>query len=63
MAWAGRQAKARGVGRPAGPSGLNSVEKNPFRIKKWIFECTKALKICRRRFRRNFEVGIFPKFF
>jgi hypothetical protein len=26
MAWAGRQAKAGGVGRPAGPSGLNSEE-------------------------------------
>jgi hypothetical protein len=51
------------VGRPAGPSGLNSGEKNSFRIKNWIFEYTKALEICRRRFRRNFEVGIFPKFF
>jgi hypothetical protein len=60
-AWASRQAKAGGVGKPAGPSGLNSVEKN-FRIKNWIFEYTKALEICR-RFRRNFEVGIFPKFF
>jgi hypothetical protein len=36
-AWAGRQTKAGGVGRPAGPSGLNSVEKNSFRIKNWIF--------------------------
>jgi hypothetical protein len=26
-AWAGQQAKVGGVGRPAGPSGLNSVEK------------------------------------
>jgi hypothetical protein len=26
MAWAGWQAKAGGVGRPAGPSGLNSEE-------------------------------------
>jgi hypothetical protein len=26
-AWAGRQAKAGGVGRPAGPRGLNSEEK------------------------------------
>jgi hypothetical protein len=26
MAWDGRQAKAGGVGRPAGPSGLNSEE-------------------------------------
>jgi hypothetical protein len=26
MAWAGQQAKAKGVGRPVGPSGLNSEE-------------------------------------
>jgi hypothetical protein len=28
-----------------------------------FFEFTKALEIGTRRFRRNFEVGIFPKFF
>jgi hypothetical protein len=27
MAWAGRQAKAGGVGMPAGPSGLNQTRK------------------------------------
>jgi hypothetical protein len=61
-AWAGQQAKDRGVGRPAGPSGLNSEEKF-FSNKNWIFEFTKALEICRRRFRRNFDMRIFFKFF
>jgi hypothetical protein len=28
-----------------------------------IFEYTKALKICTRRFRKNFDMMIFPKFF
>jgi hypothetical protein len=28
-----------------------------------IFEYTKALEICSRRFRRNFDMRIFPKFF
>jgi hypothetical protein len=50
------------VGRLAGPSGLNSEEKF-FSNKKWIFEYTKALEIYRRRFRRNFDMRIFPKFF
>jgi hypothetical protein len=35
MARAGRQAKAGGVDRPAGPSGLNSEEKF-FSNKNWI---------------------------
>jgi hypothetical protein len=46
------------VGRPAGPSGLNS-EQELFSNKNWIFEFTKALEICRRRFRRNFDMRIF----
>jgi hypothetical protein len=46
----------------AGPGEPNSEKKILFE-KNWIFEFTKALEICRRRFRRNFEVGIFPKFF
>jgi hypothetical protein len=33
--WAGRQAKAGGVGRPAVPSGLNS-EEELFSNKNWI---------------------------
>jgi hypothetical protein len=44
------------VGRP------NVKEKN-FRIKNWIFKFTKALENCGRRFRRNFDMRIFPKFF
>jgi hypothetical protein len=44
-----------------GPIGLE-VEGTSFRNKNWIFEYTKALEICR-RFRRDFDVGIFPKFF
>jgi hypothetical protein len=40
-----------------------NMKENSFRNKNWIFEYTKALKICIRRFRRNFDVEIFPKFF
>jgi hypothetical protein len=29
----------------------------------WISNFGKTLKICTRRFRRNFDMGIFPKFF
>jgi hypothetical protein len=46
----------------AGPFWVES-EKNSFPNKNLIFDYSKALEICRRRFRRNFEVGIFPKFF
>jgi hypothetical protein len=42
----------------AGPGGPNSEEKF-FLNKNWIFEFTKALEICRRRFRRNFDMRIF----
>jgi hypothetical protein len=52
--WAGRLA--------AGPIEPKA-EKNSFPNKKWIFEFTKALEICRKRFRRNFGMRIFPKFF
>jgi hypothetical protein len=38
------------------------AEENYFQIKFWIFEYTKALEICIRRFRRNFDMRIFPKF-
>jgi hypothetical protein len=71
--WAGRAVSACGgneanglVGRKAGWAARSvglKIRKKNFRIKNWIFEFTKALLICRRRFRRNFEVGIFPKFF
>jgi hypothetical protein len=46
----------------AGPIGPKS-EENYFRIDFGFFEYTKALEICRRRFRRNFDMGIFHKFF
>jgi hypothetical protein len=45
--------------RLAGPK----ARKNDFGIKNWIFEFTNALEICRRRFRRNFDMRIFHKFF
>jgi hypothetical protein len=42
----------------AGPK----AEENYFRIKFWIFEYTKALKNFTRRFMKNFDMRIFPKF-
>jgi hypothetical protein len=48
--------------RAARLAGLKAM-KHGFSIKNWIFEFTKALEICRRRFRRNFDMRIFPKFF
>jgi hypothetical protein len=39
------------------------VEGKPFRNKNWIFKYTRALKICTRRFRRKFDMEVFPKFF
>jgi hypothetical protein len=46
----------------AGPDGPKS-EEDFFLNKNWMFEYTKALEICTRRFRRNFNTRIFPKFF
>jgi hypothetical protein len=51
--------KAEWAARSAGPK----VRKRNFWIKNWIFEFTKALEIYRRRFRRTFDMRIFPKFF
>jgi hypothetical protein len=53
------------VGRAGWPPGRlgRKRRKNSFPNKNWIFEFTKALEICRRRFRRNFDMRIFPKFF
>jgi hypothetical protein len=45
-----------------GPIGLK-VEAKFFLNKNWIFEYTRALEICWRRFRINSDMGIFPKFF
>jgi hypothetical protein len=59
-----------GRGRLVGPSGpkgrmgqLGQKLKKSIQNKNWIFEFTKALEICTRRFRRNFDTRIFPKFF
>jgi hypothetical protein len=78
VSWAGREAEAQwGEGeRPvekktsgtrlgrlaAGPIGPK-VKENSFLNKNLIFEYTKALEFCRRRFRRNFDMSIFPKIF
>jgi hypothetical protein len=46
----------------AGPNDPE-VKENSFLNKNLIFDYSKVLEICRRRLRRNFEVGIFSKFF
>jgi hypothetical protein len=48
--------------RVAGPT-RPKFEGKFFQNKNWIFEYTKALKVCTRRFRWYFDMGIFPKFF
>jgi hypothetical protein len=52
---------AKGPNRPVGRLSQlgRNMKGNPFQNKNWIFEFTKALEICTRRFRRNFDVGIF----
>jgi hypothetical protein len=65
-----RPAEKRGGGeagwaeRPDGPAGrwAESEGKILFRIKFDFFDYSKALKNCR-RFRRNFDMRIFPKIF
>jgi hypothetical protein len=57
--WAARGQK---VGWLLGRLG-QKLKENSFPNTNWIFEYTKASEICRRRFRRNFDMGIFPKFF
>jgi hypothetical protein len=51
--------KAGWAGWPLGRLG-RKLKENSFPNKKWIFEYTKAFEICRRRFRRNFDMRIFP---
>jgi hypothetical protein len=61
----GNYAKAAqaGMGRlAAGPFWVES-EEIFFPNKNLIFDYSKALEFCRRRFRRNFDMRIFPKFF
>jgi hypothetical protein len=44
-------------------AGLKLRKKEFLNKKLDFFEFTKALEICRWRFRRNFDMRIFPKFF
>jgi hypothetical protein len=50
------------AGWPAG-STVPKARKISFRNKIGILEIAKAFRICTRRFMRNFDMGIFPKFF
>jgi hypothetical protein len=60
--WAMAGLKGR-MGRLAtGPMGPK-VRKSSFLNNNLIFEYTKALEICRRRFSRNFDMRIFSKIF
>jgi hypothetical protein len=53
----------------AGPHGLHRAigrlgqiqQKEFLQNLNWILDFAKALEICTRRFRRNFDVSIFPK--
>jgi hypothetical protein len=57
--WLGRLVTRRVGLKATGPE----LKRNSFQNKNWIFKFTKALEICTRRFRRNFDTRIFPKFF
>jgi hypothetical protein len=71
--WAGRPISScvdGAAGGPAGPEAKRAagsagpkIRKKEISELKLDFEFTKALEICRRRFRRNFDMRIFPKFF
>jgi hypothetical protein len=56
------------VGQKAGWAGWllgrlgPKLKENLFQNKNWIFEYINTLEICTRRFRRDFDVRIFPKF-
>jgi hypothetical protein len=65
-----RPARGEGPAGPAGPKAEWAVrlagpkaKKRIFELKIGFFEFTKTLEICPRRFRRNFDMRIFPKFF
>jgi hypothetical protein len=51
--------KAEWAARSAGPK----AKEKKFELKIGFFEFTKVLEIFTRRFRRNFDMWIFPKFF
>jgi hypothetical protein len=53
--WGRLGRKLSGLVRVAGPK----VKKKDFWIKNWIFEFTKALEICTRKIRRDFDMGFF----
>jgi hypothetical protein len=61
----GRAEWAERPNRPAGQLGRLGwkLKRISFQNKNWIFKFTNALEFCTRKFRRNFDVGIFPKFF
>jgi hypothetical protein len=60
----GGRGRLVGLSGPKGRMGqLGQKLKKSIQNKNWIFEFTKALEICTRRFRRNFDTRIFPKFF
>jgi hypothetical protein len=70
LTWWGRKKGQVGcVGQNAEQAGgwlghfVRNLKENSFRNKILIFEYNKALEICIRRFRRNFDMGIFPEFF
>jgi hypothetical protein len=54
--------KAEQADRAAGPT-RSELKRTSFQNKNWIFEFTKASEICTRRFGRNLDTRIFPKFF
>jgi hypothetical protein len=66
LGWCGEGGRKAGwaawTEQAGGWLGQNLKEKS-FRNKNWIFEYTRALEICTWRFRRNFDMGIFHKFF
>jgi hypothetical protein len=71
--WAGRAILACGDGVAGGLAGPEAkwavgsagpkIRKKEISELKLDFKFIKALEICRRRFRRNFDMRIFPKFF
>jgi hypothetical protein len=60
LGWVGEMVE--GDSGATGSIGLKTFREILSEINK-VFEFTKALEICARRFRRNFDMGIFPKFF
>jgi hypothetical protein len=64
----GGRKRSGGPERLSRPAGLLSrlgrkLGKISFQNKSWTFKFIKSLENCTRGFRRNFDVGIFPKFF